>query len=77
MSNFIFKITGAKELVDRFWELDMRKLLDDNGDLYWMGKENAKQCALICVDEIVKTYNENDGLLVLECLEVKQEIKEI
>jgi hypothetical protein len=48
----------AKELVDRFWELDM---LDDNGDLYWIGKENTKQCALICVDEILE-----------ECLDIKE-----
>ena len=58
----------AKELVERF---------------YWKITENslsvrqAKQCALICVDEILKTYNENDGALVLEWLIVKQEIKEL
>ena len=67
----------AKELVDRFWELDM---LDDNGDLYWIGKENAKQSALICVDEIINTgvnqdYIEQDGYM-LSLVEFYTEVKE-
>ena len=60
----------AKELVDN-------QLLIQWECAKMVNKDLAKQCALICVDEILKTYNENDGLLVLEWLEVKQEIKEI
>ena len=41
----------AKELVDRFWNLDM---IDDEGYTFWISKQNSKQCALICVDEIIE-----------------------
>tara|TARA_R110000851_G_scaffold302743_1_gene460114 strand:+ start:80 stop:343 length:264 start_codon:yes stop_codon:yes gene_type:complete len=41
----------AKELVERFLSLDM---YDYEDYVYWLEKENAKQCALICVDEILK-----------------------
>ena len=66
----------AKELVDRFWELDM---LDDNGDLYWIGKENAKQCALTCVDEIIESLRHIIGvdLRLKFWKEVKQEINKL
>ena len=46
----------AIDLVDMFWQFDM---LDDEGNWYWIGKENAKQCALICVDEKIETYVKN------------------
>ena len=69
----------AIELVNRFWELDM---LDDNGDLYWIGKENAKQSALICVDEMIREIKEiqfNEDIFMEDTVisywnEVKQEI---
>tara|TARA_B110000305_G_C18823132_1_gene352322 strand:+ start:42 stop:254 length:213 start_codon:yes stop_codon:yes gene_type:complete len=64
----------AKELVDRFWELDM---LDDNGDLYWIGKENAKQCALICVDEILSQFNWKPSAGLSYWEEVKEEINKL
>jgi len=62
----------AKELVEKY----LKKIIE-LAYAETKTKELAKQSALICVDEILKTYNENDGLLVLEWLEVKQEIKEI
>ena len=61
----------ALELIEKMFS-NMPKYLQGK-----IGSETAKQCALICVDEILKTYNENDGALVLEWLIVKQEIKEI
>lgn len=68
----------AKELVDRFWELDM---LDDNGDLYWIGKENAKQCALICVYEFIDALSFNSSPTAEGLTEfyekVKQEINKL
>ena len=68
----------AKELVDRFWELDM---LDDNGDLYWIGKENAKQSALICVDEFIDALSFNSSPTAEGLTEfyekVKQEINKL
>ena len=74
----------AKELVNRFWELDM---FDDKGDLYWIGKEEAKQCALICLDEKQKTIDKMfNGYYTMpkewqkeydELEEVKQEINKL
>ena len=63
----------AKELVDRFWEL--------NGDLYWIGKENTKQCALICVDEFIDALSFNSSPTAEGLTEfyekVKQEINKL
>ena len=66
----------AIDLVDMFWQFDM---LDDEGNWYWIGKENAKQCALICVDEKIETLLPYAGLLDIkktidELEEVKQEL---
>jgi hypothetical protein len=49
----------AKELVEKYWRLG-----EENGDtiLNW---EEAKQCALICVDEIqtaITSYSDNNNL---------------
>lgn len=45
----------AKELVEKF------KSKVYNSAYGWKGHENAKQCALICVDELIKvTYPESD-----------------
>ena len=55
----------AIELVDRFWSCQI--------------KENAKQCALICVDEMLGNYEEKykycKSKQFLE--EVKQEINKL
>ena len=78
----------AKELVNRFWELDM---FDDKGDLYWIGKEEAKQCALICLDEVINSglgsrliqfeYSNKNSTKLLSPIkywqEVKKEIEEL
>ena len=67
----------ARELIDMF--LDINKFVNPN----WR-KENAKQCALICVDEIIDVLqNIPDiyckGNIILDAIqyweEVKQEIK--
>ena len=72
----------AKELVDRFKNDTVIYTWDNNG--YEIDKEtslqNAKNCALICVDEKIKTASK--GVLpsefptkeVLRLREVKQEI---
>ena len=55
----------AKELVDRFIWIDC--------------SSDAKQCALICVDEIIESVRHIVGekLRVEYYLEVKQEIKKL
>ena len=64
----------AKELVNRFWELDM---FDDKGDLYWIGKEEAKQCALICLDEVINDRAKRGKINFTYWQEVKKEIEEL
>lgn len=46
----------AKELVGRFLYLDF---IDDENQEYWIEYINAKQCALICVDEIIEALEHN------------------
>ena len=58
----------AIELVDRFWSCQI--------------KENAKQCALICVDEMIKELTEEispsvHGFRHNYWKEVKQEINKL
>ena len=65
----------AKELEEMFFDLDM---YDYEGYVYWMEKENAKQCALICVEELIKLYefeNPNRGFKISYWDEVYQELK--
>tara|TARA_B110000967_G_C18871583_1_gene555743 strand:- start:2026 stop:2232 length:207 start_codon:yes stop_codon:yes gene_type:complete len=63
---------AAKEIVERFLSLDMH---DYEDYVYWMEKENAKKCALICVDEILSF---DLRFLDIEFLkEVKQEINKL
>lgn len=61
----------AKELIDKMW---IYSIPNANGS--W---NNAKQCALICIDEMLDIRNSlyvNEGSLVQEyLLEVKKEIK--
>jgi hypothetical protein len=52
----------AKELYDKYWEVDGSGYYrDEDGFIVWstsvIGKQ-AKQCALIAVDEIIKFGNE-------------------
>jgi hypothetical protein len=64
----------AKELVDRFaplakyWDCYNNQLLEEN---------NAKQCALIAVDEIIKILSEDINPLVNYWFEVKNEIEKL
>lgn len=70
----------ANQLVDAFYQyLPLeRYVTTSEGDLYWEydGWENAKQCALIAVDEILQV-----GLFTFEdrkyWQEVKQEIEKL
>ena len=62
----------AIELVDRFkWK----------GDVARMSLDNSKQCALICVDEMIKERqilnNDFDRDRIIELKEVKQEINKL
>ena len=66
----------AKELVNRFSKLD--KGLNEKE---WKGRDVSfeefhKQCALICVDEIIKTYLDIDPKLKY-WQEVKEELDNI
>ena len=63
----------AKELVDRFLSIEGA---DDCGNSY---PYVAKQCALICVDEIIESIRHIIGekLRVEYYLEVKQEIEKL
>ena len=69
----------AGELVDKFW-----KSCYDKHDIAKLVKADAKQCALIAVDEILKLENNNgyyfDGTNVTSISfwqEVKQEIEKL
>ena len=65
----------AKELVNRFWEKITYKLGESTS------VERAKQCALICVDEIQKQCLSFDYALAITQTdfleEVKKEIKKL
>jgi len=73
----------AKELVDRFSNISLGE--DAMGNPYLMGSETieeAKECALICVDESIKNLNpwKNSYMgrqQIKELQEVKQEIEKI
>jgi hypothetical protein len=60
----------AKELYEKIYFLKI------NNTGCWMFKEASKQCALICVDEILKTFIDIDpGLKYWK--EVKEEINKL
>ena len=59
----------AKELVDRF---TLYLGTDVNGDECYVDVMEAKQCALICVDEKIETLLPYAGLL-----DIKKEIEEL
>ena len=58
----------AKELVEKMFS-NMPKYLQGK-----IGSETAKQCALICVDEILQFHDRID---VYYCNKVKQEINKL
>jgi SOS response regulatory protein OraA/RecX len=65
----------AKELVDKFIEPTMEF---DELDGYVEDKDNAKQCALIAVDEVIEALHEHhwqNRLIINYWEEVKQEIE--
>jgi hypothetical protein len=76
------EVKEAKELairlVDRFSPHTVIYTRDDNG--YTLGVEtrlqNAKNCALICVDEIQDTFKSGENE-ILYWEEVKQEINKL
>jgi hypothetical protein len=74
----------AKELIEKYYDIDgFGYFRDENGFIVWGTKtlENqAKQCALIAVDEILKDREEIDGMRVINdpyWVEVKQEIEKL
>jgi hypothetical protein len=68
----------AKELVDKFIEPTMEF---DELDGYVEDKDNAKQCALIAVDEMIKQQQVQFENMVWSCVDywknVKQEIENL
>ena len=60
----------AKELVGRFEDLE-----SDYGAMFCMAWQEAKQCALICVDEVLSSHI--DSVYETYYLEVKQEIEKL
>ena len=61
----------ALELVNRFKYVEVRGI-----EIERMSTSLAKQCTLICVDEIIKTYKDIDPKLKY-WKEVKQEIQKL
>jgi hypothetical protein len=62
----------AEELLRKYYTFGINK---EGQTLSWL---EAKQCALICVDEILKDREEIDGMRVINdpyWLEVKKEIE--
>lgn len=49
----------AKELVDRFKAVESLREVTKKHKMY-LNIIEAKQCALICVEEVLKTYEEYD-----------------
>ena len=68
----------AKELVDKFLPfVDWNDLLDVCTTRDWAIR-NAKQCALITIDEVIQTYHSPmDDEQIQEWQEVKQEINNL
>ena len=66
----------AKELVDRFKRISV--IVEEENATWFkrIGLENAKQCALICVDEMLKQPQTSDKQLNF-LVQVKQEINKI
>jgi len=75
----------AKELVDKFYQRFPLKMdvITTRGDLSWEydSWNEAKQCALIAVDEIIKEVDWHDfetpNKVLNYWVEVKQEIKKL
>ena len=71
----------AKELVDKFIDImpsDDRYFSEE--EMYDVQKENSKQCALICVDEVLESLEHNHWQnldYVNYYKEVKQEINKL
>ena len=65
----------AKELLDRFKDVT-RPMSKRNTLVARMHPEHAKQCALLCVDEILETYIDLDPKLNY-WKEVKKEIEKL
>ena len=65
----------AKELVNRFWYIQINTL--NKGKIKkFADLELSKQCALICVDEVLSNYID-DCYTIQYYKEVKQEIKKL
>lgn len=71
----------ALKLCDAFYQfLPLEhNVITTDGDLSWEydGWDNAKQCALIAVDEIIEVLSNDINPLVNYWFEVKQEIEKL
>ena len=69
----------AKELLKRFESVSKPFMKESEVQVY-IHPEHAKQCALICVDELIKLYefeNPNRGFKISYWDEVYQEIDKL
>ena len=71
----------AKELYNKYWDIDgLGYYRDEDGFIVWstsiIGKQ-AKQCALIAVDEIIKSGKDVDEFAESYWYKVKQEIEKL
>lgn len=73
-------IEKAKELVENFYKFANSTDFDsDHGEFFTnneLWKNNAKQCALICVNEII-TLRKREGSIFDYWEKVKQEIEKL
>lgn len=56
----------AMELVESFKKHSYYNGADNTANQLEINKENAKECALIAVSEIIKTIKKDDGILISE-----------
>ena len=70
----------ANDLIDKFLDVEWDSL-DEEGGGCFLVRHEAKQCALICVDEIIKSSLSYDYNMAISAnnywQEVKQEIEKL
>jgi len=65
----------AKELVDKFYDIEYADFYQNNG--YSMNWSEIQQCALIAVDEIIEVLSKDINPLVNYWFQVKEEIEKL
>jgi len=72
----------AQYIFDKFWNVDnLGRFSDEHGYSSWSTivlKQQAKECALIAVDEVLSTMDEEDNYVMYKYwTEVKQKIEKL